>query len=192
MIATLSPWVVGSGLLQVALFVVGAPLLLGLMRTVRCRMEGRIGPPIRQPWRDLRKLFAKGRTQPERSTFFFASAPVVLVATTVVVVWLAPLLSTRVSLAGGSDLFAIVFLLLLGSVALSLAALDTGTAFGGMFNKAAAGAGLSASGATTTRVRGMGPTTPTGRSKGLSAFSVSPPMRRAPFSSRSPGAHYGS
>jgi len=132
MIATLSPWVVGSGLLQVALFVVGAPLLLGLMRTVRCRMEGRIGPPIRQPWRDLRKLFAKGRTQPERSTFFFASAPVVLVATTVVVVWLAPLLSTRVSLAGGSDLFAIVFLLLLGSVALSLAALDTGTAFGGM------------------------------------------------------------
>jgi formate hydrogenlyase subunit 4 len=132
MVAAVTPWIVGAGLLQVALLVVGAPLLVGLMRTVRCRMEGRVGPPLRQPWRDLRKLVGKQRTQPLRSTIFFAAAPVVLVATSVVVVWLAPLLSTRVTLAGGSDLFAVVFLLLLGSVALALAALDTGTAFGGM------------------------------------------------------------
>lgn len=131
-VGTLTPWVVASGLLQVVIFVAGAPLLVGLMRAVRCRMEGRIGPPVRQPWRDLRKQLTKGRSQPERSTFIFTIAPVVLMATTIVVVWLTPLLSTRVTLAGGSDLFAIVFLLLLGSVALSLAALDTGTAFGGM------------------------------------------------------------
>lgn len=128
----LSPWVVMTGILQVLLFVAGAPLLVGLMRTVRCRMEGRIGPPVRQPWRDIRKQIAKGRSQPVRSTFIFSIAPVVLLATTMVVIWLAPLVSTRVTLAGGSDLFAIVFLLLLGSFALSLAALDTGTAFGGM------------------------------------------------------------
>ncbi|NNN01544.1 MAG: formate hydrogenlyase [Acidimicrobiaceae bacterium] len=131
-VAVVSPWIIGSGLLQVGLFLLGAPLLVGLMRTVRCRMEGRVGPPIRQPWRELRKLLLKSRSQPEHSTLVFAIAPVVLMATTLVVVWLTPLLSVRVTLSGGSDLFAIVFLLLLGSVSLSLAALDTGTAFGGM------------------------------------------------------------
>ena len=55
-----------------------------------------------------------------------------LVATTIVVVAFTPMVTTRTALFGGSDLFAVVFLLLLGSVSLALAALDTGTAFGGM------------------------------------------------------------
>jgi formate hydrogenlyase subunit 4 len=130
--AGISVWQIGSVVVQVALCVVGAPLLVGLMRTVRCRLEGRVGPPVRQTWRDLRKLLAKQRTQPEQSSFFFAIAPVVLVATTIVVIAFTPLVTTRTALLGGSDLFAIVFLLLLGSVSLALAALDTGTAFGGM------------------------------------------------------------
>ena len=117
---------------QVALCVIAAPLLVGLMRTVRCRLEGRKGPPIRQTWRDLRKLFRKQRTQPEKSSVFFASAPVVLVATTLAVMVFTPLITTRLVFSGGSDLFVIVFLLLAGSVSLALAALDTGTAFGGM------------------------------------------------------------
>ena len=132
MTGQLTPWVIGADFGQVVLFLIGAPLLVGLMRTIRCRMEGRIGPPVTQPWKDLRKLVAKQRTQPLQSTIFFASAPVLLVASTIVAVWLTPLLSTRVSLVGGSDLFAVVFLLLLGSVSMSLAALDTATAFGGM------------------------------------------------------------
>lgn len=131
--AALSPaWVVGAGLIQVGAFVFVAPLLVGLMRTVRCRMEGRTGPPLTQSWRDLRKMFAKQRTQPRHSTMVFSGAPVVLVASTLVAIWLTPLLSTEVVLGGGSDLFAVVFLLLLGSVSVSLAALDTATAFGGM------------------------------------------------------------
>jgi formate hydrogenlyase subunit 4 len=117
---------------QLVLLVAGAPLLVGLMRTVRCRIEGRVGPPSTQIWRDVRKLLTKQRIQPEHSSAVFAVAPVVLVATTLVVVAFAPLVTTRTPFAGGSDLFAVVFLLLFGSVWLSLAALDTGTAFGGM------------------------------------------------------------
>lgn len=128
----ITAWQVGAVVAQVALCVLGAPFLVGLMRTVRCRLEGRTGPPVRQTWRDLRKLLRKQRTQPEKSSVIFAVAPVVLVATTLVVVAFAPLLSTGTVFSGGSDLFAIVFLLLLGSVLLALAALDTGTAFGGM------------------------------------------------------------
>lgn len=123
---------VAVAMVQVALCMIAAPLLVGLMRTVRCRLEGRKGPPMSQTWRDLRKLIRKQRTQPEKSSVFFTSAPVVLVATTLAVMVFTPLITTRLIFSGGSDLFVIVFLLLAGSVSLALAALDTGTAFGGM------------------------------------------------------------
>lgn len=130
--APISPAAIVIVIGQVALCVIGAPLLVGLMRTVRCRLEGRKGPPVNQTWRDLRKLVKKQRTQPEKSSVVFASAPVVLVSTTLAVVAFVPMVSTRTIFAGGSDLFVIVFLLLAGSLSLALAALDTGTAFGGM------------------------------------------------------------
>ena len=129
---SVTPESVATVLAQVVLCVIGAPFLVGIMRTVRCRLEGRVGPPISQTWRDLRKLAQKQRTLPEKSSIIFASAPVVLVATTLAVVVFTPMVTTNTTFAGGSDLFAIVFLLLTGSMSLALAALDTGTAFGGM------------------------------------------------------------
>jgi len=119
-------------LLQVILVVLGGPLLLGLMRKVRCRMEGRIGPPIRQPLLDLRKLARRERTRPKHASWVFPLAPVVLVASTLVIVVITPLLATDPGFGWSADLFAVVFLLLLGSVFLALGGLDTGTAFGGM------------------------------------------------------------
>jgi len=119
-------------LLQVVLVIVGGPLLLGFMRKVRCRMEGRVGPPVHQPLLDLRKMAGRERTRPEHASWVFPLAPVVLVATTLVVAAVAPLLATDPAFGWSADLFAVVFLLLLGSVSLALGALDTGTAFGGM------------------------------------------------------------
>ena len=123
---------VAATCLQVLLCLAGAPLVLGVMRSVRCRVEGRTGPSPLQPWRDLRKLLTKQRTVPDQASIVFRAAPVLLLATTVVVVAGTPILYTRPWLSGASDLFVIVFMLLLGSVGLALAALDTGTAFGGM------------------------------------------------------------
>ncbi len=109
------------------------PAALGLMRKVRCRLEGRVGPPIRQPLLDLRKLVRKERTRPEQASWMFSAAPLVLVATALRGRRaIAPLLATDPAFGWSADLFAVVFLLLVGSVALALGALDTGTAFGGM------------------------------------------------------------
>jgi formate hydrogenlyase subunit 4 len=119
-------------LVQVAVVAVGGPLLLGLMRKVRSRLEGRAGAPIHQPLLDLRKLFVKQRLRPRESSWVFGAGPVVLVATAVAVVAVSPLATTRPPLGQSSDFFAVVFVLLLGSVVLALSALDTGTAFGGM------------------------------------------------------------
>lgn len=123
---------VAATVLQVLLVFAAAPLLAGLMRKVRCRLEGRTGPPIVQPWRDLRKLFRKQRIRSVTTSWVFAMAPVVLVATAGLVAAVVPFLTTRSSLDQVGDLFAVVYLLLLGSVFLALAGLDTGTAFGGM------------------------------------------------------------
>jgi formate hydrogenlyase subunit 4 len=126
----MSMWAVS--LLQVIGVLIGGPLLVGLMRKVRCRLEGRVGPPVRQPLLELRKLARRQRTRPEHASWIFPLAPLVLVATTLVVAGVAPLLATDPALGWSADLFAVVYFLLLGTVSLGLGALDTGTAFGGM------------------------------------------------------------
>jgi formate hydrogenlyase subunit 4 len=121
-----------GGVVQPVLIVAGSPLLVGLMRQVRARMEGRAGAGVWQPWRDLRKLLRKESITPRGTSEVFRLAPLVLVATTVVVAIVAPFVTTDSALDPAADLFAVVALLALGAVALALAGLDTGTAFGGM------------------------------------------------------------
>ena len=122
----------GVSVLQLAAACAGGPLLYGLMAKVRARAEGRAGAPVRQPLLDLRKLMGKERVHAEHSSVVLPLAPLVLVASTAAAVMIAPLISTRPALGRTADVFVIVFLLLLGSVAVALAGLDAGTAFGGM------------------------------------------------------------
>jgi formate hydrogenlyase subunit 4 len=102
------------------------------MRRIRARLEGRAGPPVTQPWRDIRKLFGKERIVPANAGWVFSVAPLVLVATAVLVAGIVPFLTTRTALDDVGDLIVVVYLLLLGTVFLALAGLDVGTAFGGM------------------------------------------------------------
>lgn len=117
---------------QVLVVVALSPFLTGLMRQVRARMEGRVGPGIGQPWRDLRKLMRKRPVAPDGTSVVFRTAPLVLVATCLVVAAVVPLVSAATVLDPVADLFAVVALLTLGTVALALAGIDTGTAFGGL------------------------------------------------------------
>jgi formate hydrogenlyase subunit 4 len=117
---------------QLLLVVGGAPLLVGLMRQVRARLEGRAGAGVLQPWRDLRKLLSKEAIRPHGTSWVFAAAPQVLLSSALLIAAVAPFVSIALPLDGAADLFAVVALLLLGTVALAVAGLDTGTAFGGM------------------------------------------------------------
>ncbi|MEV5408779.1 NADH-quinone oxidoreductase subunit H [Thermopolyspora sp. NPDC052614] len=121
-----------GAILQVVLVVAGAPLLVGVMRQVRARLEGRAGAGVLQPWRDLRKLLRKEPIAPHGTGWVFRLAPLLLAGTALVVTAVVPLITTASPLDGVADLFAVTALLALGSVALALAGLDTGTAFGGM------------------------------------------------------------
>ncbi|MCV7077160.1 respiratory chain complex I subunit 1 family protein [Mycobacterium szulgai] len=121
-----------AGAAQIGAVVVGAPLIVGLMRQIRARSEGRCGAGILQPWRDLRKQLRKQQIRPEGTTLVFAAAPVVVAATTLLIAAIAPLAATGSPLDPVADLFTVVGLLFLGTVALTLAGIDTGTSFGGM------------------------------------------------------------
>lgn len=121
-----------AGFVQVASVIAGAPLVIGLMRQVRARAEGRTGAGIWQPWRDIRKLLGKQNLKPLGTTWVFAAAPAALAATTLVIVAAAPLVATGSPLDPIADLITVVGLLFLGTVALTLAGIDTATAFGGM------------------------------------------------------------
>jgi formate hydrogenlyase subunit 4 len=116
---------------QAVLLAVVAPNLVGVTRAVRARLEGRGGGRIGQPWRDLRKQLRKQPTSPADASLFFVATPAVLMATSLVVAAAAPFVAAT-SGFGGDDLIVVVGLLLLGTVALALGGLDTGTAFGGM------------------------------------------------------------
>jgi formate hydrogenlyase subunit 4 len=123
---------IAIGLLQVLALVAIAPVVTGVMRTTRARLEGRVGPSPLQPWRDLRKLLRKERLITEQTSWIFGAAPLLLVASTLVVVAVIPSVATTTLLVDSVDLIGVIYLLLLGTVVLALAAIDTGTAFGGM------------------------------------------------------------
>jgi formate hydrogenlyase subunit 4 len=118
--------------LQIIAVIAGAPLVVGGMRQVRARLEGRAGAGMGQPWRDLRKQLRKQQITPAGTTAVFAYAPAVLAGSALLIAAVAPLAATGSPLDSVADLFAVVGLLFLGTVALALAGLDTGTAFGGM------------------------------------------------------------
>ena len=119
-------------LVQVVLFVVLAPVLIGVIRQVRATIEGRAGAGIWQPWRDLRKLLAKNPVRASNSSWMLKVGPVALVVSSLLLCVLLPLVGTIPFALIPSDLFVIVSIMLIGVVALALVGLDGGTAFGGM------------------------------------------------------------
>jgi formate hydrogenlyase subunit 4 len=119
-------------LVQVVVMVALTPLLVGVMRQVRSRLEGRAGAGILQPWRDLRKLFAKEPLRAPGISWVQSVGPVVLVTSSLLLCALIPLVGTVAFPLLTDDLFVVVGVLLVGTVALALVGLDAGSAFGGM------------------------------------------------------------
>jgi formate hydrogenlyase subunit 4 len=119
---------VGQGLVALLL----APGVVGLVRWLKARLQGRRGAPPWQPYRELRKLFAKEVVVSTNASWLFRLAPYVVFASTTAAACLVPFLAVPRPLDAVGDLLVLVYLLLLGTVFLALAGLDPGSAFGGM------------------------------------------------------------
>lgn len=118
--------------LQTLVAVALAPALVGFIRWLKARLQGRRGAAPWQPYFEIRKLFGKEAVVSHTASWIFNVTPFVVFGTSVLVASLVPLIIAPSGRFLVGDLFATVYLLLLGTFFLALAGLDTGSPFGGM------------------------------------------------------------
>ncbi len=123
-------------LLQIAqvLTVMGlAPLIQGIILQFEERVQRGQGPGVFQPYRDLWKLFRKRSVVPETASWLFFVAPVVAFTCMLVVPILIPVLTNfPLPLSNMGDILGGGLILTLGSFMITLAGLDTSSAYGGI------------------------------------------------------------
>ncbi len=118
--------------IQAILVMLLAPLLTGVVRKTKARLQRRHGPSIIQPYRDIVRLLRKESVLAHNASWLFSAAPYFVLAATWVAATLVPTFTFDAGLGPAADLIVIVGLLASARFALALAGLDVGTSFGGI------------------------------------------------------------
>jgi formate hydrogenlyase subunit 4 len=119
-------------LVQMTVILVLSPLLTGLVRRVKARLQRRRGPSLIQPYRDLRRLLSKEVVVADNASWLFRVVPYFVFAATWVAAALIPTFAANLLFSWSGDLIAIMALLGSARFALALAGMDIGTSFGGI------------------------------------------------------------
>ncbi len=118
-------------LIQIAFLLVFAPLIEGVLERFEEIIQGKHGPSIFQPYRDIWKLFGKDEVVSEESTWLFRFAPLIQFVMPIFVVTLIPALTTYpLFFAFAGDMIAVGFLFAASGFFVVLAAVDTANAYG--------------------------------------------------------------
>jgi formate hydrogenlyase subunit 4 len=118
---------------QVLTVVALSPLLSGVIVQWEERVQRARGPGIFQPYRDLWKLFHKQLVVPQTASWIYWSAPVIAFTCMLTVPILIPVLTDfPLPLSDMGDILGGGLILTLGSFAIMLAGLDSGSAYGGI------------------------------------------------------------
>ncbi len=117
---------------QMLLVLALAPLLTGVVRKVKARLNRRQGASVVQPYRDLRRLLGKEVVLADNASWLFRVAPYLIFAVTWVAAALIPTFATGLIFSWSGDLIAITALLGSARFILALAGMDIGTSFGGL------------------------------------------------------------
>ncbi len=105
-------WLIGSAVIAVIVAPLIGGLLRGIDRKLTAHMQGRIGPPIIQPFYDVIKLFGKKPMIAGGAQLAFAYA------------FLALIVTATVFFALRQDLLVVLFILFFGSLCLPIGALS--------------------------------------------------------------------
>jgi len=119
-----------SQLLQVAIALLLAPILVGWVNMCRAWLQNRTAPPLTQPFRALHKLFWKESVMAHSASPLYRAAPYAVFSCMLLACMIVPTISTNLPLAPAADAIALVRLFALARLFMSLAAMDVGTAFG--------------------------------------------------------------
>jgi len=119
--------------LQVLTVICLGPLLQGIIMQFEERAQRGQGPGIFQPYRDLWKLFHKDTVAPETASWLYFVTPVVAFTCMMTVPILIPVLTNYpLPLSDMGDILGGGLILTLGSFMITLAGLDTTSAYGGV------------------------------------------------------------
>jgi formate hydrogenlyase subunit 4 len=119
-----------SQLLQLAIALLLAPLLLGWVNQCRAWLQNKSAPSLLLPYRTIRKLFHKDAVVAENASAVFRITPYVVFSAMALAAAIVPSLATDLPFAHAADAIALVGLFALARVFIALAAMDLGTAFG--------------------------------------------------------------
>ncbi len=128
-----------NDLLNIALaFVYGTVLILlvillgllykGIDRKLAARFQSRVGPPIRQPFRDVSKFFVKETITPDDAVpWIFHSMPLIAFAASLALVLYIPIGPFAPVLGNYGDLILVAYLLAIPSLAIVIGGFSSGS-----------------------------------------------------------------
>ncbi|MBI3875927.1 MAG: respiratory chain complex I subunit 1 family protein [Verrucomicrobia bacterium] len=119
-------------LAQTALLLLLAPLVSGLIKNWKAKLQNRRGPRLWQPYFDGLKFLRKDMVISEHASWVFCATPYVLFVSTLAAGLMVPMVTAQTPLSTFGGALAVVYLLALGRFFLALGGLDPGSAFGGM------------------------------------------------------------
>jgi formate hydrogenlyase subunit 4 len=117
---------------RLALWLLLAPLLPGIINKVKAWVAGRKGPPVLQLYFDLAKLWKKGVVMSTLASPGFLIGPAVAWMALIVAAMLMPLGPAGAGLSFRGDVLLLIYLLALARFCTAWAAMETGSAFEGM------------------------------------------------------------
>ena len=121
---------VGGTIVLAVLGMVFGLILSGIDRRIVARMQARVGPPLLQPFTDVRKLFAKQNVVPTNAIpCLFHAMPIVALASAVAVLLYLPFGSFAPVLGAWGDVILVLYLLLVPSLALVIGGFASGSPY---------------------------------------------------------------
>jgi formate hydrogenlyase subunit 4 len=123
---------VALGIVQVGAALAFAPMLNGLIKKIKARFQSRQGPPLMQGYRDLAKWLSRSEQNAGSTSWVHTLAPMGIMASTLAALLFVPMFSEHTPSSVGGDLIVLAGLLAMGRALLTLAGMDSGSAFGQM------------------------------------------------------------
>ncbi len=113
---------------NVAALLVMAPIIDGIERKIKAKLQCRKGPPILQTWYDLIKLFKRPSIVTEEYSIAYVISPYIIFANMLFALALVPSF-TRVSLSFFGDIVVLTYLIASSSVLLAIGSISSGNVF---------------------------------------------------------------
>jgi formate hydrogenlyase subunit 4 len=133
-IAKIGLTTIGGAVLITILGICLGLIYKGIDRKIAAHMQGRIGPPLKQPFLDVRKLFVKENIIPENAIgWIFNLAPVIGLVASITILFYLPIGGLPAILDGfiygKGDLILILYLLIIPSLTMVIGGFSSGSPY---------------------------------------------------------------